>query len=361
MVQKSDLFLVRKVNLKMRDQKCEAIRVVGGNTNWEDFYWPQDIRELDQEVREMLQRLKLMEYEEVFKKEELSFTDIAKMDHGDLQSIGITSVKHRKAIMKYFPGTFKLQIGFPLSNSTRQEEFGGEASTDTGGVDVQSGSVASCPTSTRQTGGEAKTEGESTSANSTPSEGPQNGAGMPGSSQSSTASVVLTSTGPSARNQGSRLGVFDYLQQYNKCPAYRQRHSGTKTKPNYLYRDEYDGWCVGKELGSSSSIGLLNKTKSDTLPSTNWLYFNGKGQGNWQSDPELTLSTSLPSVCPVIKISLHGTAAKRYPRAGGEYRPTGGWSCGHPVFRNGDRYLCVVPWGTAWSVREGFKNISSVT
>ena len=86
MIQKSNLFLVRNVNLKMRDQKCEAIRVLGGNTYWEDFYWPQDIRKLDQEVLEMLQRLNLMEYVEVFKKQELSLTDIAKLDHSALHS-----------------------------------------------------------------------------------------------------------------------------------------------------------------------------------------------------------------------------------------------------------------------------------
>ena len=88
----------------MRKQKCEAIRVLGGNTNWEDFYWPQDVRELDQNVREMLKRLDLMEYEEVFKKQELSLIDVAEMNHEDLQSIGISLVKHRKAIIEYFPG-----------------------------------------------------------------------------------------------------------------------------------------------------------------------------------------------------------------------------------------------------------------
>ena len=58
----------------MTDQKCEAVRVVGGATNWEDYYWPQDVRKLDEEVREMLQKLALSEYEEVFKEEELSLS-----------------------------------------------------------------------------------------------------------------------------------------------------------------------------------------------------------------------------------------------------------------------------------------------
>jgi len=130
--------------------------------------------------------------------------------------------------------------------------------------------------------------------------------------------------------------------------AYRQRHSVDNTQPLYLYRDENGDWCVGRYLlvGSSPS-GLLNRTKSDSVPSTNWLYYDGE---EMQSDPELTVSTSLPSICPVINISLHGAAARVQPRAGGEYRPTGEWSAGHPVFFNGHRYLCVMPGRTVWSV-----------
>ena len=90
--------------MKRIDQKCEAVRVLGGNANWEGFYWPQDVRVLDQKVLEMLQRLDLMEYEETFKKQDLSCSDIAEMNHEDLASIGISSVKHRKAIIEYIPG-----------------------------------------------------------------------------------------------------------------------------------------------------------------------------------------------------------------------------------------------------------------
>ena len=87
----------------MVDQKCEAVRVVDG-TNWEDYYWPLDVRKLDEEVREMLQKLALSEYEKVFKEEELSLSDIAKLDHNGLKSIGIGSVKHRTAIIEFVSG-----------------------------------------------------------------------------------------------------------------------------------------------------------------------------------------------------------------------------------------------------------------
>ena len=59
---------------------------------------------VDQEVLEMLERLGLMEYEEVFKIQELSLTDVAKLDHYALDSIGIKRVKHRTAIIEYVSG-----------------------------------------------------------------------------------------------------------------------------------------------------------------------------------------------------------------------------------------------------------------
>ena len=46
-------FDVRKVNGRMKPQKCEAIRVVDG-INWEDFYWPQS-SELSTSIRELIQ------------------------------------------------------------------------------------------------------------------------------------------------------------------------------------------------------------------------------------------------------------------------------------------------------------------
>ena len=60
--------------------------------------------ETDREVLEMLEKLDLMGYEEVFKGEELSLTDIAQLDHNGLKSIGISLVKHRTAIIQYNSG-----------------------------------------------------------------------------------------------------------------------------------------------------------------------------------------------------------------------------------------------------------------
>ena len=55
MIYKS-MFDVRKVNGRMKPQKCEAIRVVDGE-NWEDYIWPSKVvssSEVDSSMSEML-------------------------------------------------------------------------------------------------------------------------------------------------------------------------------------------------------------------------------------------------------------------------------------------------------------------
>ena len=72
------------------------------------------------------------------------------------------------------------------------------------------------------------------------------------------------------------------------------------------------------------------------MPSHNWLRGDRTSKDKeWQLYPELKLSTSLPSVCGVIKISLHGEIAREMPGVAGEYRPT----AGGPVLKKGVRAL----------------------
>merc|ERR1711874_298109 len=147
--------------------------------------------------------------------------------------------------------------------------------------------------------------------------------------------IVLSSTGPSGERQGESLGEFKYLEQYNKSPAYRQRHT-VAGEPLYLYRAQPGEWRVGRKLGGSA-LGLLNRTNCHSVPTSNWLY---DAEHGWQSDPELTITTSLPSVC-------------------GKYRATGDWSAGRPVFSNGSRYLRVRPGWNHWEVTDQVKKESS--
>ena len=63
---------------------------------------------------------------------------------------------------------------------------------------------------------------------------------------------------------------------------------------------------------------LLNRTQSDFVQTTNWLYYS---DDNWSSDPKLTISTSLPSVSPMIKISLMEQQPEYSPGLGGSTDP----------------------------------------
>jgi len=177
-----------------------------------------------------------------------------------------------------------------------------------------------------------------------------------GSSQQQPPVIVLSSTGPSAERHGGSLGVFEYLKQYNNSPAYRQKHTAKKIAgdPLYLYRAEPGIWCVGRELGGASS-GLVNKTNSGSVPSNNWLCST---ENSWQSDPEMTVATSLPSVCGDITITLVGAAATAQPGTGGKYRATELWSAGRPVFSNGRTYLRVRPGVNTWEVTDTVKKVT---
>ena len=97
--------------------------------------------------------------------------------------------------------------------------------------------------------------------------------------------VELISSGPSTGCQADCLGVFEFFLTYNGFPAYKQKHTIAGPMQHFLFRQDNGDWCVSKKLGSSSEIGLLNRTKSDSVPETNWLYFNGK---DWLQDPKLT-------------------------------------------------------------------------
>ena len=88
-------------------QKCIATRVVG-NGNWEDFQWPHSGNRLDEGVHDMLQSLNLMEYSEVFQREQLSLDDIKDMSDENLKNIGVKLFKHRKAIIGYISNQCKL-------------------------------------------------------------------------------------------------------------------------------------------------------------------------------------------------------------------------------------------------------------
>ena len=96
----------------MRLQKCEAIRVVDG-TNWNNFYWPDEVNKLDEGVKDMLQKLDLMRYREIFQKQRLSLAEIAEMGRDGLKYIKVKLYKDQTAIIKY------LSEKYPTERSDR--------------------------------------------------------------------------------------------------------------------------------------------------------------------------------------------------------------------------------------------------
>ena len=165
----------------------------------------------------MLQSLNLMEYSEVFQREQLSLDDIKDMDKEDLKLIGISRHKQRQAILKFFS-----------DRSSEEQKADGEQ--------VKQRKLQKETEEQRN-----KKEAEEAEAQRIEEERKQeNQKNIPGIGSD----IMLTSSGPSAEWQGSRLGVFEYLQQYagqllycqyNNCPAYRQKHTIEGTEPYYLY------------------------------------------------------------------------------------------------------------------------------
>ena len=47
--------------------------------------------------------------------------------------------------------------------------------------------------------------------------------------------VTLTSTGPSAEETGSSLGLFEYKHTHNNSPVYQQKHSASTLSTSSLY------------------------------------------------------------------------------------------------------------------------------
>ena len=149
-----------------------------------------------------------------------------------------------------------------------------------------------------------------------------------------------------------------YSSRYSNSPAYRHRDWTDGGHGQYLYRHKGEDWRVGPELGGSSS-SLLNRTNTGCT-------YDVKGE--WQPDPEFTVTTNQPSICEVLIMSFNTILVppphqfcwlpsgllnwwfggfdvlhKAIARARRDWRPRGYWSAGRPVFSNGLTYLRVKP------------------
>ena len=134
--------------------------------------------------------------------------------------------------------------------------------------------------------------------------------------------IVLSSSGGAAKHQGASLG--QYCHDPDKvCYVQSSTEEGKENyKPRYLYPVD-DVWCVSETLGEKKEgLFLKNPTKSQTLPTTGWMYSNGK---SWTADPSLVISPGPLTLCK----SLTATSDSL-----GEFSRTELWWNGKPVFRN---------------------------
>ena len=91
--------MIRKVNEKMTNQKCDTSKVDG--PAWDHYMWPRTDQE---ELLNFLREHNLMKYAKRLQLEGVhNLRDLAKLNHEDLKSIGFGEgcLKARKTILNY--------------------------------------------------------------------------------------------------------------------------------------------------------------------------------------------------------------------------------------------------------------------
>ena len=98
--------------------------------------------------------------------------------------------------------------------------------------------------------------------------------------------LLVTSSGPSAEFQGSRLGIYKKAGTHKNCPYYKQvdteRSDG---KEEVIYRHKEGGWTIGP--GLDGGYAMKNASKTESVPLTGWTYWAIDKNLN---DPHLRIS-----------------------------------------------------------------------
>lgn len=176
--------------------------------------------------------------------------------------------------------------------------------------------------------------------------------------------LYVSTTGDSAAYVGPYFGLYHRISQYhNNAPVYRQL-STVNGEPIYLYKDDEGDWLASNELGLNGGE-LLNTNKSPTPPRSGWYFGDGSEFNSDRLISVVSVSDSSDILCPVITISATSReAARRVSNYLGQFRFTGGFSQGRPIYRNFyNKYLFVHPdypnWGVADSLDTGVDHIHS--
>ena len=168
--------------------------------------------------------------------------------------------------------------------------------------------------------------------------------------------IYVSSTGNAADYQGGALGLYKLLsRRHNNAPVYKQFHTGTDGTQIFMYRDDHGYWMASEKLGANGSPDsgyLCNTIKSSRPPRSGWQYSNN----GWPTDhlmSAVSVTNMTELICPVITISATVRATRKLPFYLGQYRVSGQYSCGKPVYTNSyNKYLSVSPGNVDWTVAD---------
>ena len=119
--------------------------------------------------------------------------------------------------------------------------------------------------------------------------------------------IVFSSTAGAAEYQGTSLGEFVRVGDYNGRPFYKQRD--TEGSENTFLFSEGGIWVVGQTLGGPTGM-LANVQDTDLPPRANWFYVDGRdGTKTWRNnDQTLRLEyTTLSLPCRLVRVAGSGS------------------------------------------------------
>merc|ERR550519_2297875 len=119
---------------------------------------------------------------------------------------------------------------------------------------------------------------------------PVNGGWSPGGGNDEAPSLTVSSTGPAARVQHSRMGVYFLTNQtFNNFPVYKMTGGG-----QFIYVNNVGFWSIWRELERSLMHSIYhpeNKPTPSIPPLSGWRYYNrATSRSGWNDDEQLTVT-----------------------------------------------------------------------
>jgi len=152
---------------------------------------------------------------------------------------------------------------------------------------------------------------------------------------------VISSTGGAAQHRGGALGQFDYDEKKKYYIQSSTEQGQEHFQAFYLYPDEDDEWWVSFTPGEKAGL-LHNPIPSKSMPTSGWLWSDGKSVWSWHDDPTLTVTPGpLPPLAWQFTVTATGAAAKKRPSSLclGVFTRSDKWWLGRQVYTNTEGML----------------------